>query len=86
MVPDVDKDIDAPFTLGEFKAALHQGKPHSAPGHDGVTWQHLRNLDDSAHLILLDIINTYWASGNVPNDLKLTLVHPMPKTTKTPLC
>ncbi|KAH7976291.1 hypothetical protein HPB52_011108 [Rhipicephalus sanguineus] len=56
-------ELDRPFTLGEFVAAMAQGKTRSAPGHDGVTWQELRNLSDEAQDKLLAIINESWESG-----------------------
>ncbi|KAH7969490.1 hypothetical protein HPB52_018843 [Rhipicephalus sanguineus] len=45
-IDDPRAELDTPFTLGELVAALAQSKKKSAPGHDGVTWQELRNLSD----------------------------------------
>ncbi|KAH6944359.1 hypothetical protein HPB50_002746 [Hyalomma asiaticum] len=77
-----ETELDRPFTLGEFVSALAQGKTRSAPGHDGVTWQELRNLSNEAQDNLLAIINESWESVVVPDSLKLSLIYPIPKPGK----
>ncbi|KAH7973682.1 hypothetical protein HPB49_003896 [Dermacentor silvarum] len=47
-IDNAKEELDTPFTLSELVAALAQGKTKSAPGHDGVTWQELRNLSNEA--------------------------------------
>lgn len=46
-IPAPFADLDSPITLAELQAALFYGKRRSALGHDDITWQHLRILDDS---------------------------------------
>ncbi|KAH7940023.1 hypothetical protein HPB52_020346 [Rhipicephalus sanguineus] len=65
--------------MGEMLAAIKHGRPRSAPGHDRITWQELRNLGEEAQDALLAVINDLWASGNVPENLKLSLIYPIPK-------
>lgn len=62
-VPNLQESLDEPFTKGELQVALGQGKPRSAPGHDGVTWQDLRNLPAAGHEALLKLINSSWEQG-----------------------
>ncbi|KAH6939824.1 hypothetical protein HPB50_021869 [Hyalomma asiaticum] len=75
-------ELDRPFTLGDFVAALAQRKTRSAPGHDGVTWQELRDLRNKAQDKLLAIINESWKSAVVPNSLKLSHIYATPKLGK----
>lgn len=58
-------------------------KPRSASSHDGLTSQHIRNLDVATNLVLLDIIDDLLATGTVPNNLNLMLVHPTLNLTMT---
>ncbi|XP_040071997.1 uncharacterized protein LOC120844329 [Ixodes scapularis] len=83
-ITNLDPGLDAPFTLGELTAALLKSKARSAPGHDNVNWQDLRNLPLSAQQKLLDIINDTWEQGSVPDTLKLSLIYPIPKGNKDP--
>lgn len=76
------EDLDLPFTIGELQIALSQGKPKSAPGHDLVTWQDLRNLPHTGQQILLDIVNNSWDTGQVSEHLKTSIIHPIPKPGK----
>lgn len=72
-VPNLQESLDEPFTKGELQVALGQGKPRSAPGHDGVTWQDLRNLSAAGHEALLKLINSSCEQGQVDDHLKLKL-------------
>lgn len=81
-IDNAKEELDTPFTLSELVAALAQGKTKSAPGHDGVTWQELRNLSNEAQERLLTIVNESWESGLVPDSLKLSLIYPIPKPGK----
>lgn len=83
-VPHSREDLDSPFTLAELRAAIMQGKLRSAPGHDGITWQQIRNMDDFTLTRLLAHVNKLWEMSEVPDYLKLTLVHPIPKPNKDP--
>lgn len=83
-ISEPDMDLDTPFTMAELRTAVAQGKIRSAPGHDGITWQHIRNLDDGHLQQLLKHVNQLWENGEVPTHLKLTLVHPIPKPNKDP--
>ncbi|KAH7981380.1 hypothetical protein HPB49_023495 [Dermacentor silvarum] len=52
-----DEGLQAPFSLFELEQALSSINARSAPGHDGVTWAALRNLEEYAKKQLLDDIN-----------------------------
>lgn len=81
-VASPQESLDCPFTLAELQIAIMQGKPRSAPGHDGVTWQELRNLPTIGHEALLSLINQSWTTGIVSDHLKTTILHPIPKPGK----
>lgn len=83
-LPSTDPDLDAPFTLGELHAAIRTGRMNSAPGHDGITWQMLRNLPPEAENTLLTLINDLWTGETLPDHLKLAIINPIPKPGKDP--
>lgn len=35
-IPEPCSDLEKPFTIAELNAAIRQGRPKSAPGHDGI--------------------------------------------------
>lgn len=75
-------ELDSLFTMGELQTAISQGRSKSAPGHDHVKWQDLRNLPPHALDVLLNLVNDHWTSGTVPDHLKITIIHPIPKPGK----
>lgn len=81
-VPGSHEDLDSSFALAQLRAAIMQGKLRSAPGHDGITWQQIRNMDDFTLNGLLAHTNKLWEMGEIPDYLKLT--HPIPKPNKDP--
>ncbi|KAH7942206.1 hypothetical protein HPB49_021890 [Dermacentor silvarum] len=63
--PVTDEGLQAPFSLFELEQALSSINARSAPGHDGVTWAALRNLEEYAKKQLLDEINAVWVNAPV---------------------
>lgn len=79
-----DSDLDTPFTMAELSTAIRQSKAKSAPGHDGVMWQHIRNLDKPQFEQLLAIWNHSGNTGEIRDAVKLSLVDLIPKPGKDP--
>lgn len=79
---DIPLPLDELDTLGELHVALAQGKSRFAPGHDKITWQDLRNPATHGHEILLCIVNGSWETGQVHEQLKGVIIHPIPKPSK----
>ena len=70
--------LDAPFTLPELTATLST-KKSTAPGLDQISFAILQHLSQSALSTLLDILNSLWASGTIPNLWLHFKVIPIPK-------
>lgn len=81
-IHDPVPEIESPFSFAQLTTVLRQGRPQSAPGHDGIQCIHLRNLPEPAQLHLLEQLNHSWETGLVPNHLKLSLIFPIPKPNK----
>lgn len=77
-------ELDSAFNMGELQTAISQGRPKSTPGYDNVKWQDLRNLPPQGLDVLLNLINDHWTSGTVPDPLRITIIHPIPKPGKDP--
>ncbi|KAM7289544.1 hypothetical protein ISCGN_029673 [Ixodes scapularis] len=77
-----DDRMDSPFTKGEFQTALTSGKQRTAPGHDKVTVQMLRNLPEETKEALLEKINEVRERGEIPTEWKHSIVIPIPKPGK----
>ncbi|KAM7306770.1 uncharacterized protein ISCGN_010436 [Ixodes scapularis] len=55
------------FTLNELQHALQRSaRKRTAPGPDGITFQALRNLDDTTLPGLLEYLNHIWRSSDIP--------------------
>ena len=69
-----------PFSLEELQDALRRAHDTSA-GPDEIHYQLLKHLPDVSLLLLLNIFNKIWISGDFPSDWK---VIPIPKPGKDP--
>ncbi|KAG0412466.1 hypothetical protein HPB47_010386 [Ixodes persulcatus] len=76
-------DMDAPFPLNELKRALDSLKRNASPGEDQITYQLLRNLDDTQLQQLLNYFNSAWQTGDIPAEWKHAIVTMIPKPNKT---
>ncbi|CAH2208082.1 jg18039, partial [Pararge aegeria aegeria] len=76
-------EMDAPFSFSELEIAL-TGLKDSAPGEDGVPYSFLAKLKDKSKLYFLNLINSFFESGIVPNSWKTQLVIPLLKPGKNP--
>ncbi|XP_037518278.1 uncharacterized protein LOC119395057 [Rhipicephalus sanguineus] len=61
-----NSELDEDFTVAEVEFAMGQLRTTSAAGPDGVTNKMLRNLDFKSVGPLTDLMNKYWAGGEIP--------------------
>lgn len=63
----------------EIKGYIAQAKPKKAPGHDGITNRHLKNLPDKYIKYLTNIFNSMLKLGHFPDIWKNAIVVMIPK-------
>ena len=71
------------FSLEELQDALRRAHDTSA-GPDEIHYQLLKHLPDASLLLLLNIFNKIWISGEFPSDWRKAIVIPIPKPGKDP--
>ncbi len=76
-----DIALNLPFTLDELNRCL-AARSGSAPGMDRLSYLMLKNMSGTALNIVLDLLNTVWARGVLPDSWKEALVIPIPKANK----
>ncbi|CAH2101808.1 unnamed protein product [Euphydryas editha] len=79
-----EDDMDAPFTFSELLCALN-GLKDSTPGEDGIPYSFIQNLNDKAKHCFLNIINTLFMTGIIPQSWKSQIIIPILKQGKNPL-
>ncbi|CAH2107345.1 unnamed protein product [Euphydryas editha] len=79
-----EDDMDSPFTFSELQCALN-GLKDSTPGEDGVPYSFIQNLNDKAKHCYLNIINTLFMTGIIPQSWKSQIIIPILKQGKNPL-
>ena len=72
-----------PFSMEELQDALRRAHDSSA-GPDEIHYQLLKHLPSSSLLLLLNIFNKIWLSGNFPSDWRKAIVIPISKSGKDP--
>ena len=72
-----------PFSMEELRDALHRAHDTSA-GPDEIHYQLLKHLPDASLLLLLNIFNKIWISGDFPSDWRQAIIIPIPKPGKDP--
>ena len=77
------QDYNEPITLNEFKSALSQCR-NTAPGLDGINYEMIRNLNDSATNLLLTLYNRVWLEEIFPDCWGKAIVLPFLKKEKPP--
>ena len=71
------------FSLEELQDALRRAHDTSA-GPDEIHYQLLKHLPDASLLLLLNMFNKIWISGDFPSDWRKAIVIPIPKPGKDP--
>ncbi|CAK9798615.1 RNA-directed DNA polymerase from mobile element jockey [Anthophora plagiata] len=74
--------MDSPFNLTELTYTIHTTNSRSAPGPDKIEYNMIKNLSTKSRLLLLDILNEYFTSGQIPNSWKLSHVYFIPKNNR----
>lgn len=64
----------------EFNLALESRNIHSSPGPDGIDYLLMKHLPINYKLILVDIMNEIYCTGDFPSDWKRSYVHFIPKS------
>ena len=72
-----------PFSMEELQDALHRAHDTSA-GPDEIHYQLLKHLPKSYLLLLLNIFNQIWISGDFSSDWRKAIIIPIPKPGKDP--
>ena len=78
---DNSENYDVPFTIRELCDALKKSDD-TATGPDEIHYQLLKHLPRDSLIVLLDIFNDIWASGEIPECWKEATVIPIPKPGK----
>ena len=71
------------FSMEELQDVLRRAHDTSA-GSDGINYQLLKHLPDASLLLLLNIFNKIWISGDFPSDWRKAIIIPIPKPGKDP--
>lgn len=74
------------ITMDEMKDALRWLKNGKAPGHDRVTAEMLKNLNNEGLQLLLEIFNRAWIEKKIPEDWKIGVLLPIHKKGDTKVC
>ena len=78
---DNGEDYNELFSLGELLTSLNKAKD-TAVGPDDIHYQLLKHLPESCLLVLQDIFNNIWLTGNFPPSWHDAIVVPIPKPGK----
>lgn len=77
------KFLVEPFTWSEFTISL-QSRRNTTPGMDDYPYLLIKNLDESAQKLFLDILNLLWLNNYIPQAWKTQCVIPILKPDKAP--
>ena len=72
-----------PFSMEEFQDALRRAHDTSTGPHE-IHYQLLKHLPDASVLLLLNICNKIWISGDISSDWRKAILIPIPKPGKDP--
>ena len=74
------KDIE----MCELKATYTQNKTNAAPGPTGITNMQWKKAPQAAQSIILDMLNSIYNTGKIPQELKNGTIYPIPKDPSLP--
>ncbi|KAK7101835.1 hypothetical protein V1264_020159 [Littorina saxatilis] len=85
--PARQSTVDAmsqPLTLHELRSALKKSKAKKSPGPDGITNEMLTHLGSAAENKLLEVFNSSWQEGSLPQLWREAIMIPILKKGKDP--
>jgi len=68
----------------ELKATYAQNKTNAAPGPTGITNMQWKKAPQAAQFIILDMLNSIYNTGKIPQELKNGTIYPIPKDPSIP--
>ena len=71
--------LQSEFNFMEFNVTLETRKCNSSPGLDGINYDIIKKLPLKFKLLVLDIYNEIYRTGNYPTSWKRTFIHFVPK-------
>jgi ribonuclease HI len=77
-----NSDLTKEFTWEEFSDFLSSRQRRSAPGHDGLSYDLIQEMNYDLKYKFLQEMNVMWNEGRIPNQLLDVKVIPIPKTGK----
>ena len=79
-----NEKINYEFEMHEMLDALKSCKKNSAPGEDRISYEILKHIPRSCHIVILKFYNCVWRKGHLPTDWKESMIRPMLKPDKSP--
>ena len=77
-----ENSMNTPFTSAELEAAISDLKTKKSPGEDGITNEMIQHLGKTMKRKLLQLYNTSWKSGIIPQAWKEATMIPIHKSGK----
>lgn len=75
--------FDEPFSIAELKIVL-DGLRNSSPGEDGIPYIFLSKLFSFSRVFLLNLLNSFYISGEIPESWNNQIIIPILKPNKNP--
>jgi hypothetical protein len=71
--------LEEPITIDELSHAVKQGKPHKAPGRDGICLELYKKTRETTKQDLLDVMNDMYREGQITERQKYGIIVCIPK-------
>jgi hypothetical protein len=66
--------LEEPITIDELSHAVKQGKPHKAPGRDGICMEFYKKMWETTKQDLLDVMNDMYREGQITDRQKYGII------------
>ena len=80
--PFIPQKLDNPFTLEEIGSAIRKLKNNKSAGCDKLRAEHLKAAPIEIHKEIVALLNNICETGEIPKEIKLGLLAPLPKPGK----
>jgi hypothetical protein len=74
--------LEEPITIDELTYAVKHGKPHKAPGRDGICLEFYKKTWEKIKQDLLDVMNDMYREGQITDRQKYEIIACIPKQAK----